>query len=793
MGRKLRDTLREGASGTIHSVTQYSYDSFGRSDCTTIRMNAGDFASPPASACTQGTGGNDRIARTVYDLAGQRLQLRKGVGTAVEGAEASWAYDANGQVTTVIDGNGNRATMVYDGHGRQTCWMFPSTTRPTAYNDATQATALASAGAIGGTITSGACASGDFEAYTYDPGGNRTSSRKRDGSVLSFAYDALGRMTVKTVPTRGDLTAAQVRDVYYSYDLRNLQTAARFDSASGEGIANVYDGFGRLTSTSTSMGGNTRTLAYQYDREGGRTRITHPDGQWFNTSYDGLNRPLLLQANGAATIAGNEYYPHGGLWVINRIGQATEINYDTVQRPYVLHHYLPTAGNVQWVSTFNAAGQVASTTRTNDAYAWTRHYAVNRGYTTNGLNQYSQAGDTTLGYDLNGNLTASGSSAYVYDIENRMVGAPNNIALSYDPLGRLFQVSNTSSGVATQFLYDGDAMVAEYNGSNALQRRHVHNVGADVPMATYDIPPSSPPGTLGTISQLFADRQGSIVAQLTSGGVNNGLNTYDEYGIPGLANSGRFQYTGQAWLAELGLYYYKARMYSPTLGRFMQTDPIGYVGGTNFYAYVGNDPMNYVDPSGECRVGARATGAAGIGTTTVIFCSDGFNEHRAGGSLTWRNNNPGNLESGPYSNRHGAIGRAGQTSRGRFAVFPDVQTGTQALRDLIRGPTYRDMTPEAAIEDYAPPNENNTGAYQRMVRGILGDTGNRTIGQLSQEELGRTVTAIAQAEGQVVGRVTYRRAADGNGVAASVSYAVTGSRIRRTAQCSEQSGQTVCN
>jgi RHS repeat-associated protein len=244
-------------------------------------------------------------------------------------------------------------------------------------------------------------------------------------------------------------------------------------------------------------------------------------------------------------------------------------------------------------------------------------------YTSNSLNQYTRvvdANDVNYTYDKNGNLTFDGKYRYYYDVENRLTEV-NNVtnqrvaAYKYDFKGK--RVAKTVGIATTTFVYDGDQIIEEYsNGGPRV--RYFYGPRIDEVICRVDI--SQGGGDPGLY--YYYDGLGSVVALGSYMGNAMEKYSYDVFGKMTLKKfsprglfGNRYLFTGRELDSETGLYYYRARYYHPSIGRFMQTDPLGgtpdewngylfgisgvKLRGLNIYTYVTNNPVNNVDPTGE--------------------------------------------------------------------------------------------------------------------------------------------------------------------------------------------------
>ena len=198
---------------------------------------------------------------------------------------------------------------------------------------------------------------------------------------------------------------------------------------------------------------------------------------------------------------------------------------------------------------------------------------------------YNSLGEPLTVTDPLGNVTTN-----TYDANGNLLTV--TVAFMYDPFGRRIQKNSSTGTIA--YLYDGSNIVAEVDMSGSLVARYTQGEGLDRPLA--QLRP-------GTTYYYEADGLGSITSLSSGAGALTSTYNYDAFGHLAASTgtvTNPFSYTGREFESETGLYYLRARYLDPMAGRFLNEDPIGFAGGANFYGYVRNNPLIFVDPMGLC-------------------------------------------------------------------------------------------------------------------------------------------------------------------------------------------------
>jgi hypothetical protein len=165
---------------------------------------------------------------------------------------------------------------------------------------------------------------------------------------------------------------------------------------------------------------------------------------------------------------------------------------------------------------------------------------------------------------------------------------------------------------------------------------------------------------------------------------------------------------------------------------------------------IDNDDTNFFSDD-DVTINTASTSnniSATSGKNFVIYTDrNGQRIKRSSGSMAWRNNNPGNIINSDFARKHGAIGVSG-----KFAVFPDEQTGMNAVKSLLRSGGYNNLSIYAAIHKWAPAaDSNDPKKYTEMVEKYTGLNANKKINSLSDDELARVANAIRKVEGWNIG------------------------------------------
>jgi RHS repeat-associated protein len=595
-----------------NNVTTYAYDNHGNrtsvadanNQTTTFAYDTGDrlktitypgttgtttFGYDYRGRRTSVTDQNGKTTTYTYDDADRLLTV---TDAATPGNVTTYAYDTESNLTSIQDANGHTTSFNYDAFGRVSRTNFPSSLS---------------------------------EYYYYDAAGNMTSKVDRNNHTVTYTYDQLNRLAQKTYP---DTTT-----VNYTYDNDSRLTQVTDPTGTYQF---AFDNMGRLTATTTSyafLTGRNFTTSYAYDATSNRTGFTDPESGATSYAYDTLNRLQTLTPPAAFAATGNFGFTYD---VLSRRTQMTRPNglksvyaYDNLSRlQSVLHQSGSTTLDGAAYTVDNAGNRTSRTpqpsgTPSNYAYdaiyeltgvtqgsttteSYTYDPVGNRltslagNYTNNSSDEMTASPTATYTYDYNGNtltkVVGSNTTTYAWDFENRLSnltlpGTGGTVTFKYDPFGR--RIYKSSASGTSIFAYDGDNLVEETNSSGTAVARYSQGLNIDEPLAML---------RGGATSFYHADGLGSITSLSNASGSVVQTYAFDSFGNQtgssgSLTNS--LRYTGREFDSETGLYYYRARYFDPSAGRFLSEDRLGFQGGANFYRYARNSPLIWTDPSGN--------------------------------------------------------------------------------------------------------------------------------------------------------------------------------------------------